>query len=150
MSDQTTPLGDKLARIARGILLAAIAVVIALIIVGPKNGGLPNPLSVGRANAEGGICAAPGYIMMPVKQGGVSRFCVCDTTKQVICIYEMNGEKLRLVSVRKFDKDTEIFDASLQVGAKAPEGHTPGLNRREAGLYAEAIKAYREKAEKKK
>jgi len=150
MSDQTTPLGDRLAKIARGILLAAIAVVVTLIILGPKNHGLPNPLSVGRVNAEGGICAAPGYLMMPVKTGGASKFYVCNTSKQVICVYETNGDKLRLVGVRKFDKDVEIFDASLQVGKTPPEGHSEGIDRTQAGAYGEAIKTLREKAEKKK
>lgn len=152
MSDQTTPLGDRLARIVRGVLLAAIAVVIALIIVGPKNHGLPNPFAVGPVQADGPLSAAPGYIMLPIKTGGAAKFYVCDTNKQVICVYETTGEKLRLVGARKFDKDIEIFDASIQVSgaAKAPEGHHPGLTREEAGSYAEAIKAAREKAEKKK
>lgn len=150
MNDQSTPLGDRLARIARGVLLAAIAVVSALIVLGPQNHGLPNPLSVGRANADGSLSAAPGYIIMPVKQGAAARFLICDSTKQVICLYEMNAEKLRLISVRKFDKDSEIFDASLRVGREAPEGHAKGLTRAQAGEYADAIKAFRENFEKKK
>ena len=151
MSEPSTPLADRLAKIARIVLLAAIAVVLALIVLGPKSGGMPNPLSVPRVQAEGGICAAPGYIIMPIKVGGASQFYVCDTNKQVICVYETTGEKIRLISVRKFDNDVGIFVASIPIGnVKAPEGHTPGLNRKEAGDYAEAIKKWREKFESKK
>ena len=150
MSDPKTPLWDKLAKVARAILLVAIAAVLTLIVIGPRNSGLPNPLMVQRAQAEG-ICAAPGYLLLPTKVGGASKFYIVDSTRQVICVYETNGDKIRLVSARKFDKDVEIFDASLATpNAKAPEGHTPGLNRKEAGEYADAIKAAKEKFEKKK
>lgn len=150
MSDPGTPLGDRLARYARVVLLAAIAVFAALIIIGPKNHGLPNPLSVGRVQAEGSLCAAPGYILMPIKAGGASKFYLCDANKQVICVYETNGEKLRLVAVRKFDNDVGIFDASLHVGGvRAPEGDPKGLTRAEAEAYAKAIKEAKDKAAKK-
>jgi hypothetical protein len=152
MSDQTTTFGDRLAKIVRALLLAAIAAVVVLIILGPKNHGLPNPLAVGRAGADGGLAAAPGYIILPMMTGHASKFYLCDTNKQVICVYETRGDMLRLVSARKFDKDVGIFDASITVGGgiEKPEGHLPGLSREEADRYAEAIKTFRERAEKKK
>ncbi|MGD0090290.1 MAG: hypothetical protein ABSE73_10255 [Planctomycetota bacterium] len=150
MNGQPTPLGDRLARIARFVLLACIAVITALIILGPRNHGQPNPVSVGSVHAEGGICAAPGYLMMPVNTGGASKFFVCDTNKQVICVYETKGDHLRLVSVRKFDRDLEIFDGSIPVGGKFLDGHANGMDRKEAGAYADAIKESRAKAAGKK
>jgi hypothetical protein len=148
MNDQTTPLGDRLAKIARFVLLVAIGVIAALIILGPKNHGLPNPVSVGPVQADGGICAAPGYIMMPINTGGAAKFYVCDTNKQVICVYETKGDHLRLVGVRKFDKDLEINDGAIPVNGKILDGHHPGLDRAEAAAYGEGIKAAREKAKK--
>lgn len=148
MNDQTTPLGDRLAKIARFVLLVAIGVIAALIILGPKNHGLPNPVSVGNVQAAGGICAAPGYLMMPINAGGAAKFYVCDTNKQVICVYETTGEKLRLVGARKFDKDLDINDGAIPINGKVLDGHHPGLDRTEAAAYGEGIKAAREKAKK--
>lgn len=150
MSDPKTPLWDKLAKVARVILLIAITVVLTLIVIGPRSTGLPNPLSVPRAQAEG-ICAAPGYLLLTTKVGGASKFYVVDSTRQVFCVYETNGDQLRLVGARKFDKDAEIFDASIPTPGlpRGFEGHRPGIDRKTAAKYAEDIKAAKEKAAKK-
>jgi hypothetical protein len=150
MSDPTATLGDKLAKIARVVLLTAIAAVLALIIFRPQNSGPPNPFSVGRAQAEG-ICAAPGYLLLTIKQGSAAKFYICDTEKKVFCVYETIGDKIRLVSARKFDEDVRIFDASISVNnLHSPEGRRPGLTRADAKIYADAISQAKEKAEKKK
>ena len=150
MSDPTATLGDKLAKIARVVLLTAIAAVLALIIIRPQNSGPPNPFSVGRAQAEG-ICAAPGYLLLTAKSGTAAKFYLCDTSKQVFCVYETQGEKVRLISARKFDEDVKIFDASINTQtAKSFEGKRPGITRAEAKIYADAISQAKEKAEKKK
>ncbi|MCY3020339.1 MAG: hypothetical protein NTW87_15075 [Planctomycetota bacterium] len=151
MSDQRASWGDRLASIARVILLCAIALVATLIIIGPKNTGLPNPLSVMRVQADGSICAAPGYLMLITKQGGAAKFYLCDTNKQVICMYETVGEKFRLVAARKFDHDADIFDASLNLpNTKSPESNANGITRKEADDYAAALKLAKEKFEGKK
>jgi hypothetical protein len=142
--------GDKLASATRFALVAGIAVVTALIIAGPSNGGLPNPFELKKAQADGGgICAAPGYLLLSVNTAG-SRFYIVDKNKQVICVYTMTGDKLRLQSVRKFDYDSDIFAGDLPTtkDANGIEGGN-GIDRTEAKDYAEAIKKARDEFEKK-
>lgn len=149
MSQNGSSLGDRLASGARLVLITAITVIAVLIVVGPNN-HTANPLKVGPAQADGSVAAAPGYLMMTVKQGGAAKFYLCDTNKQMICVYETNGEKLRLVGARKFDHDSTIFDASLNFGkARSFEGGN-GIDRKTAEIYATEIKEAREKAAKKK
>ena len=105
-------LGDKVARVTRIILVAAIVIVAALIITNPGRQDSMNPFTVGRANAEG-IAAAPGYIALTVAKG--QNFYIIDTGAQVICVYTINGGQLRLVAARKFDFDTKIWDASVNL-----------------------------------
>jgi hypothetical protein len=147
MSDQKAMWADRLVKPARILLVGGIAVVLTLLVIGPRNNSVLNPLNVQRAYAEGGVCAAPGYILLTAKQGGAAKFFICDTNKQVLCSYEMNGAKLRLVSARKFDADSQIFDASLLPGI---EGHGTGVDRKTAQAYADAIKALKDKAAAKK
>jgi hypothetical protein len=142
--------GDKLASVTRFVLVAGIAVVGALILAGPERGGISNPLLMQRAQADGGIAAAPGYLLLSVNAAG-ARFFIVDKNKEVICSYTMTGEKLRLQSVRKFDYDSEIFAGDLPAGKETQgiEGGN-GIDRAEAKEYADAIKKLRDDFEKKK
>src|SRR5438067_7224050 len=108
MSSEPITLQDKLAKIARVVLLGAIVVVLGLIIMSPRDSGL-NPMTLRRAQAEGTICAAPGYLMLTMAIGAASKLYINDTNKQVLCVYEVTGDKLRLMSARKYDFDSAIF-----------------------------------------
>ncbi|HYG75733.1 MAG TPA: hypothetical protein VEK08_12075 [Planctomycetota bacterium] len=136
MSSETLSLSDKLARGARVILLGGIAVILALIVVSPR-GSSTDPLSIPRAHAD--ISAAPGYLMLTMNTGANSKLYINDTNKQVICVYEVTGDKLRLVSARKYDYDSTIFDMSIPMAGKVPEGGN-GLNREQTKAYGETIK----------
>ena len=130
---------EKLAKAARAVLLGAIALVLGLIILSPKNSSF-NPLTVGRAQADGSVCAAPGYLMLTMAIGANSKLYLNDTNKQVLCVYEVTGDKLRLVSARKYDSDATIFDMSIPSakGGKVPEGGN-GITRDEAKTYGDEI-----------
>ena len=130
---------DKLARISRVILLGAIAVVLGLIVMSPRDSAF-NPMMLRRAQAEGSICAAPGYLMLTMAIGANSKLYLNDTNKQVLCVYEVTGDKLRLVSARKYDYDNAIFDGSIPAGtANKPIEGGNGITRDEAKNYGEAI-----------
>lgn len=139
MSSESVKPPEKLATIARVILLGGIAVVLGLIVISPKNSTIVNPLTVGRAQADGSICAAPGYLMLTMPVGAASKLYLNDTNKQVLCVYEVTGDKLRLVNARKYDHDSAIFDMSIP-GAqnKVPEGGN-GITRDEAKSYGDGI-----------
>ncbi|HEY3318886.1 MAG TPA: hypothetical protein VGP72_00210 [Planctomycetota bacterium] len=137
MNNEPVPRSERLAYSARLLLLGAIATVATLIFVAPRNEGIP--LGIGKAHAEGSVCAAPGYLMLTMSVGAASRLYVNDTNKQVLCVYEVTGDKLRLWSARKYDFDETIFDASIQgAGGKTPEGGN-GITREEAKAYGEYI-----------
>jgi hypothetical protein len=140
--------GDKLARVARLALIGGIAVVAALLVTSPRP--LENPFTLSRAQAEG-IAAAPGYLSMTVTVGNQSKFYVIDTNKKAICVYDIVGDKVRLVSARKFDFDSEIFDGSIAVQPKYGRGIEggSGIDRKEAKEYSEAIAKMWEDAKKK-
>lgn len=129
---------DKLATVARVVLMGAIAVVLGLIVIAPKSSNIVNPLTVGRAQADGSVCAAPGYLMLTMSIGANSKLYLNDSNKQVLCVYEVTGDKLRLVSARKYDNDSSIFDMSIPTGGKVPEGGN-GITRDEAKTYGESI-----------
>jgi hypothetical protein len=139
---------DKLATVTRFCLVAGIAIVGALILAGPDK-GLPNPFEMQRAVAEGGIAAAPGYLVLTTGAGN-SRFHIIDKNKQVICVYTMTGDKLRLQSVRRFDFDSDVYAGDIAAGRQANgiEGGN-GIDRSEAKEYSEAIKKMRDEFEKK-
>jgi len=128
---------EKLAKAARAVLLGAIALVLGLIILSPKNSSF-NPMTVGRAQADGSVCAAPGYLMLTMAIGANSKLYLNDTNKQVLCVYEVTGDKLRLVSARKYDSDAAIFDMSIPSKGKVPEGGN-GITRDEAKAYGDEI-----------
>jgi len=143
-----TSFADKLATATRFCLVAGIAIVGALILAGPDR-GLPNPFQLQRATAEGGIAAAPGYLVLSTNASG-SRFHIIDKNKQVICVYTMIGDKLRLQSVRKFDFDGDIYAGDIETNRlKGIEGGN-GIDRKDAKEYSETIKKMREDFEKKK
>ncbi|HYF51945.1 MAG TPA: hypothetical protein VEJ63_21230 [Planctomycetota bacterium] len=141
-----TSFADKLATATRFCLVAGIAIVGALIL---SDKGAPNPFELKRATAEGGIAAAPGYLALTTNAAG-SRFYIIDKNKQVICVYTMTGDKLRLQSVRKFDFDSDIFAGDIATPKyKGIEGGN-GIDRAEAKEYSEQIKKMRDDFEKKK
>jgi hypothetical protein len=141
-------LGDKLARVTRLVLLGGIAIIAALLVTSPRP--LENPFAISRAQAEG-IAAAPGYLSMTVTVGNQSKFYIIDSNKKVICVYDIVGDKARLVSARKFDFDSDIFDGSLAVQPKFARGIEggSGIDRKEAKEYSEAIAKMWEDAKKK-
>jgi hypothetical protein len=150
MTDDKKSLGDRLAFTARMLILTGIGVLAILIATTPN----ANPLSVKHAQAEGGVAAAPGYLVLTTNGSNAARFYLVNSAKQTICVYTLNGGELRLVAARKFDYDSQIFDASIQVDLpsgmrmKAPEG-TDGFDRTQAKAYAEGLKAMWDKAQKK-
>ena len=137
---QKTPLGEKLSKIARVVLLSAIAVVLGLMIVGPREPGSSFPMYMSPAQANS-VGAAPGYLMLTVQVGPASTLYISDTNKQVVCGYSMTGDKLLLVSARKFDYDGDIFDSTIP----APRALTGnGISREDAKQYGENIKKIKE------
>ncbi len=148
---QPTPLGDKLAGIARFILVGAIAVIASLIALGPQRHGVENPISVRSAQAAGGgggIAAAPGYLLLTTGVGQTDKLVLVDNNNQVICIYTLHGSKLRLVVARKFDYDSQIFDASVNIPGIRPFEGTDGIDRDTAKTYSEKLKELWEKKPK--
>lgn len=150
MSNDSVTFGDRLAKYARFGLLAAIAVLAGMIISDARQENF-NPLKLKTAMAEGAVTAAPGYLVLSMTTGGTSKFYVADTTKQVLCVYEVNGDKLRLVGARKFDVDADVFDGSLPGGksARGIEGGN-GITRAEAKEYGDAINKMFEEYKAKK
>lgn len=131
-------LSERLSTLSRIALVAAIVVVTVLIVVGPRNHGVSNPLEISRAQASS-LGAAPGYLMLTLPVGQASALYITDTNKQVIVGYTIAGDKLRLVSARKFDFDSDIFDMSIQApNGRVPEGGN-GITRDEAEVYAKHI-----------
>lgn len=110
----TDNFGDRVARVTRVILVAAIVIVAALLITSPGRPASLNPFVVGRANADA-VSAAPGYIALTTRATENDRFYIIDTNKQVICVYNIQSGQLRLVAARKFDFDSKIWDASVDL-----------------------------------
>lgn len=140
--------GDRIAKGVRYVLLAGIATMAVLIVASARN-----PFEVKTANAEL-ISAAPGFLALSASTGQETNFYLIDSTKQVICVYQMVGDKIRLVAARDYTKDMEIVDGSLNVLAadgrplKPVEGGD-GHDRKDAEAYADALKKLIESAEKK-
>ncbi|MFH0938832.1 MAG: hypothetical protein V1899_06090 [Planctomycetota bacterium] len=137
MTSESKSFVEKLAYMMRVVLIGMIIVVAVLMITSSHQSA--NPFSISRANAEG-ICATPGYLVLTASIGGANKFFIVDTNKQVICVYGMVGDKLRLVSARKFDFDSDIFDGSLQIGAMRGIEGGNGVTRAEAKIYSEGLK----------
>jgi hypothetical protein len=144
--------------------MLAVAVMVALILLEVPWRG-EQRFRVRSAYADFG--AAPGVIAISLGGGGgtagggesgaagggggaASRFYIIDTAKNVICVYTITGEKVRLINARKYDYDTDILDASLDVaGIRSFEGGN-GLSRVEAKAYAEGLKKLMESGQAKR
>jgi hypothetical protein len=154
------------ARYIRYGLMLAVAVMVALILL-EVPWQSQQRFRVRSAYADG-IGAAPGMIAISLGGGGgggsaggetsttagggsaTNRFFIIDTAKNVICVYTMTGEKIRLVNARKYDADTDIVDASLDVaGIRSFEGGN-GLSRVEAKAYSEGLKKLMEAGQPKR
>ncbi|MBI3828520.1 MAG: hypothetical protein HY291_03330 [Planctomycetes bacterium] len=146
MEANLASMGERWARRVRMALVACIALLAVLIFASARDGrGTLNPFDVRPANAEL-ISAAPGYLALSASIGNEVNFYLLDSTKQVICVYQMVGDKIRLVAARDWSRDTDIPDSSLNVVSadgrqqlKAFEGGT-GLDRKDADAYADAVK----------
>lgn len=146
------PFSERLAKWTRVALLAAIAVVLGLILTTPRDELSGYPRFMTRAQAEG-IAANPGYVLTSVGVGNADKFYLVDTNKQVICVYGVTNDQLRLQAARKFDYDCDIPDGHMQVQAGAKqlklEGGN-GLNREDAKAYGDQVKIDIEKLKKAK
>ena len=131
MTDKPSILG-RAARWTRFALLAGIAIVLGLIVTTPKN---EYPLTMSRAQANV-LAAAPGFLMTTLGATNAERFFLVETNKQVICAYNVNGDKLRLDTARKFDVDSDIKDGSTPLKSIKVEGGN-GISREEAKIYLE-------------
>ena len=158
MEESKTERSSNLARNVRKLLLASIFGMVVLILSASLTGERSlNPFALKSANAEL-ISAAPGFLALSANIAGIntsSNFYLIDSTKHVICVYQLKGEKIRLTAARQFEKDTDIVDSSLDVTGgdgrvvKSFEGGN-GLDRAEAENYAEGLKKLVEAAEKSK
>jgi hypothetical protein len=89
--------------------------------------------------AQADVAAAPGYLTFTLAP--TSHFYLIDTQSQVICVYQLQGRSLRLVSARDFTHDVEIQDASSpavfrgQVKVPAFEGQGNGIDVPTAEAY---------------
>jgi hypothetical protein len=105
-------------------------------------------LTMSRAQAQG-ICASPGYLMTTLGATNADRFYLMDTNKQVICVYSVDGDKLRLVAARKVDYDSDIWDASVPLKGIKVEGGN-GVSRDEAKAYLDEFKVEMDKLQARK
>ncbi len=126
---------NRAAHWTRFTLIAAIAVVMGLILTTPRN---EYPLTMSRAQANA-IGAAPGYLLTSLPQGTGTQFYLVDTTKQIICVYNITGDKLRLEAARKFDTDSDIKDTSISVGKVQIEGKANGVSKDDAKIYWDEV-----------
>ena len=152
MRVETKLLGERSALVVRRILLVVVAVLLALLVFAKREGGGP-PALMGAANANL-ISAAPGYIALSAPQAA-GNFYIIDSNKQVICVYQTDGEKIRLVSAREFSQDMEIVDSSQPMPTPSGkpvgiEGNGTGVTRAEAQFYAESLKKWLDDLEKNK
>jgi hypothetical protein len=137
---------DRVARWVRLGLVAGIVGLAVLILVDLRK---DTGSGVYLRSAHADIAAAPDFIALSVAADQNSKFYLIDTTKQVICVYQLVGEKIRLVAARDFAQDTDIVDTSGAVGGQpSPEGGN-GATVKEAILYRDALKKAIEDAEKK-
>ena len=165
MQEEEGHRGRRWALRVRYALMAAIAVMVVLLLFqGPRSGSPRYVLNSAYAES---VAAAPGFlaVMLPGGGGDVGgggagggvgglRFYLVDTTKQVVCVYTMVGDRIRLVSAREYSRDMDIVDASLTVPTKGGaqirsfEG-TQGIDRATAEAYADGLREWQSKSEKK-
>ena len=106
MAGEDRSFGEHVASAVRYIIVGMIAVVL----FGTSDDGRS---AMNRAYASGGIAAAPGYHATTINGTG-SRFYITDTNAKIICVYSLHGERLKLVSARRFDNDEKVFDGSIK------------------------------------
>ena len=138
-------------RIRFGLLLG-IVVVVGLIFSASRQDSALQPFFMRPAYA-GPVAAAPGFLALSAVAGVNQKFYLIDTTKEVVCTYQLEGDKIRLVSAREFKRDTDILDSSIEL--TGPDGKVikieggSGVDRETAEHYADGIKKLLEQSEKK-
>ena len=172
MQDSEVSRGERWAKRVRHVLMLTIAAMVVLLLFGAPRGS-SSRLAIRSAYAEA-VGAAPSMLALILPGGGGLaggtdtggggggggglRFYIVDTGKQVVCVYGLNGDKIRLVSAREYSRDMDILDASLDVPASTAKGPmqiksfegTQGIDRTTADLYATGLQKLLEEAEKKK
>jgi hypothetical protein len=136
MSEQKLSAGERLAIVTRYLCVAVFAVVIFGGGLGQKAPSL-NPLPLNAAYAAGGISSAPGYLSLTMKNGNNNKFYLVDTNRQMILVYALNNDQLRLVSARCFDVDRKILDGTIKA-PMAIEGSN-GVTYSEAEQYLKSV-----------
>jgi len=146
--------GERWAKRVRWLLMLAIAFMIVLLLVDGRSGPASR-FAVRSAYAEP-VAAAPGFIALTLPGDGKDlRFYIIDTTKRVVCVYTLVGDKVRLVSAREYDRDMDIFDASFQVATKDGKSvintfeGTQGVDRQTAAAYADGLQKLLDDASKR-
>ena len=142
-------MADSASRVTRFLLLAGIAVFAALIIASPDTRNAVNPMRVGNAQANGGICSAPNYLALTAGAGDNDKFYVIDTNKKVICIYRIQTASIRLVCARKFDEDEKVWDPSIPLLKNRPLEGADGVTRADAKDYADSLQKFLDSGKKK-
>lgn len=154
MHEAETPRSGVVARMMRYGLFAGIAVLVVLIFTTQRAERSLNPFQLRPANAEI-LSAAPDYLAFSANFTNNSKFYLIDTTKHVICVYQLKDDKIRLTAAREFSKDTDIVDSSLDLAGgdgkqmRSPEGGS-GFDRGEAENYQAGLKKLLEATEKEK
>lgn len=144
------------AKSVRLVLLFAIAALASMALSNRPSTSSPskNPFHLPFAEAAH-TAAAPGFISLTIQNPGNRKLCLIDKDKQRICVYSVKGDKLRLVSARAFNHDTDILDASLNVksptgGILSPIEGGSGVDSKTAAEYAEGLKIWEKEAAKGK
>ena len=112
MSEENPSVLERLAIAARYVLVALFATALA-------SGWLA--ASSDRAYAATPIGAAPNYLSFTVKNAGNSKFYLTDTNLRTISVYALVNESVKLVSVRKFDVDSQVVDSSIKINGTSLE-----------------------------
>ena len=138
MPDPKRSSSERLAILARYAIVVLFGVLVFSGLSGQKESGFPNFLSPAQVHATGGICSAPGFLMLTVHAG--QKFFIVDTlaAPKRICVYSLATDQLRLVSARRIDTDLNIFDGSIEA-PKSIEGGN-GVTTEEAEDYLANIK----------
>jgi hypothetical protein len=129
MPEENPSWAERLSLAARYLIVAALAMILSLLLFGAKND---------HALASSPVGAVPSMISFTAKVGTDSKFYVTDTARKIICVYSLSGDKLRLVSARKYDIDQQILDSSLPVGITIEGGN--GATREKAAEFLKASK----------
>jgi hypothetical protein len=129
MREESTRLPERVALCARYLIIAGFAMVFSVMMWGAKDD---------RAHASSPVAAAPSVISFTAKINRDSKFYITDTSRKIICVYSLVGDKLRLVSARKYNHDSQILDSNLP-GAITIEGGN-GITAEQAEQYVKQAK----------